>query len=360
MDPRVHDHAATLVDHCTAVGAGDDVLVKAPAAAEDLVVALYELLGERGARPKTTLLSPRAGRAYARAMDAADFCTKAHALAEMEATDVVIMVQGATNTAETTDVAPEKGRASSRANQPVLQTRLESTDWVITQHPTPADAQAAGLSTDAWTDFVYDAVNRDWVAQRERQQRVVERLDAASEARLVAGDDTDLTLSLDGMAACSDHAQENLPGGEVFTSPVVDSVEGEVTFDLPVVRRGRELEDVHLVFEDGVVVDHDAARNADLLASVLETDAGARRVGELGIGMNRGIDRVSRTLLFDEKMGGTVHLALGNAIEAAVPEAREFNESAVHVDLLVDVRTDARLEVDGEVLLRDGSFWFEA
>jgi len=145
----------------------------------------------------------------------------------------------------------------------------------------------------------------------------------------------------------------------VYTSPVPDGVEGEVTFDMPVVRKGQVVEGAVLRFEDGEVVEHSAEKNEDVLTSVLDTDEGARRVGELGIGMNRGIDEFSYNVLFDEKMGDTVHLALGNAIEECVPDDREFNESATHVDMLVDVSEDARIEVDGEVVQRDGTFVFE-
>jgi aminopeptidase len=358
MDDRVRRHAEVLVDHCTDVDADDNVVVRAPAAADDLVVALYGRLGERGARPTTSWVNPRAGAAYARAMDVDDFRTKDHRLAATEETDVVIMVQGARNSAESSDLDPEKAAAAGRARQPVLDARLE-TRWVITQHPTPADAQQAEMSTEAWTDFVYDAVNRDWAAQRAFQEQLVEIFDPASEVRIVAGEETDLRLSVDGMDALNDAGESNMPGGEVYTAPAVDGVEGAVAIDYPLRENGREIRDVRLEFEDGEVVDFAAGSNEDALASLLDTDEGSRRLGELGIGTNRGIDRFTHTILFDEKMGGTVHVALGNAVADAVPEGREANESARHVDLLVDVTADARIEVDGEVVQRNGTFVFE-
>jgi aminopeptidase len=358
MDPRVRRHAEILVDHCTDVQAGDDVLVKAGPAAEGLVVALYELLGERGARPTTVWIGGRKGRAYARAVDMDDIGTPEHDLAAMEETDVVFLVKAATNTAEASDVDPEKGAARSRANQPILAERLD-TRWVMTAHPTPAAAQSAGMSTEAYADFVYDAVNRDWSEQRAFQAQMVDILDPASEVRIVSRDDTDLRMSVEGMDAGNDYGRRNMPGGEVFTSPVPDSVEGEVTFDVPTIRSGREVHDARLTFEDGEVVEHAASGNEDVLTSILETDAGARRVGELGVGMNRAIDRLTRDTLFDEKMGDTVHLALGKALEECVPDDREFNDSATHVDMLVDVSEDSRVEVDGEVVQRNGTFVFE-
>lgn len=358
MDSRTTRHAEILVDHCCSVTADDNVVVKAPAVANDLVTAVYEKIGERGGRPILLWRNRQAGRAYARAMDEEEFRTKDHHLAAIEETDVIIDIRGSVNSAETSDVAMEKAVAAGRSNQAIQKKRLQKR-WVLTMHPTPADAQQAEMSTAEWTDFVYNAINRDWKAQYEFQQQMADILDSADEVRIVAGETTDLRLSLSGMDACNDAGGENMPGGEVFSSPMPDSVEGEVTFDLPLIHNGREIQDAHLVFEDGEVVSHAARRNEDALTSILETDEGARRVGELGIGMNRGIDRFSYNMLFDEKMGDTVHLALGNAFEECVPEGQPFNESAVHVDMLLDMSQDSYIEVDGDVVQRNGRFRFE-
>ncbi|MFC7225842.1 aminopeptidase [Salinirubellus salinus] len=356
MDERVSRHAEVLVEHCTGVERGDEVLIRAPSVAEDLVVALYERVGERGANATTWLRSPRAGRARARAMDADDFSTSEHRLAAMEATDVVILVQGARNRAAQCDVDPAKGSPASRARQPVLEARLD-TRWVITQHPTAADAQAAERSTEAWRDTVYDAVDRDWAALRERQQRIADRLDATDEVR-VSADGVDLTLDVSGMDAADDHATHNLPGGEVFTVPRLDGVDGEATFDVPVRRHGREVRNARLVFEDGRVVAHDAETGRAVLDELLATDEGASRVGELGFGTNRGITEATGRTLFDEKMGDTVHVALGDALPECVPEGVDTNESAVHVDLITDVGS-GEVRFDGEVVQAGGAWWFE-
>ena len=358
MDPRVREHAAVIVEQCCDVSAEDNVYITAPTAAEDLVVALYEKLGERGARPALHWGSARAGRAYARAMDTDDYRTADHALAEMAETDIAIFIGGSENTAETSDVDPELSAAAAKAHEPILKERLEK-QWVITQHPTPGNAQKAEMSTEAYEDFVYRAVNKDWEAQREHQEQLVEILDPAEEVHIVSGDTTDVTMSVEGMRAVNDTSSNNLPGGEVFTAPVPDSVEGEVLFDKPLIRNGREIQDVFLRFEDGEVIEHSAEKNEEVLASVLDTDDGARRLGELGIGMNRDIDRFTYNMLFDEKMGDTVHMALGDAIDECVPEDMEANESAQHVDMIVDMAEDSRIEVDGEVVQRNGTFVFE-
>ena len=358
MDDRIRRHAEILVDHCTDVQRGDMVQVNASKEAEDLVVALYEKLGERGARPSLNWSLGPAARAYSRAMDEDDYVTKEHDLAAMEETDVVFFIGGGGNPYETSDVSPEKRQAGGRAHKPVFEERL-GTRWVITTHPTAAGAQKAELSTAAYEEFVYEAVNRDWAAQREHQAQMVDTLDPAEEVRIVSGDTTDVRMSIAGMNTANDYGKENMPAGEAFTSPVPDSVEGEVLFDKPLIRQGHEIQGAWLEFEGGEVVDFSAEQSEEALETILNTDDGARRLGELGIGMNRGIDRFTHNMLFDEKMGDTIHLAVGAAIEECVPEDMEFNESATHVDMIVDMSEDSYIEVDGEVVQRDGTFRFE-
>jgi aminopeptidase len=358
MDPRIRKHAEIVLDHSTKVEAGDDVLIIAPPVAEDLVVALHDACGERGARPQWVGHSDRARRAYLRAADAEGFETPAHELAGMEAADAVVVVRGDLNTRETSDVDPETTAAFSKAYKPVQEERLGK-QWVGTQFPAPGNAQEAEMSTVAYEDFVYNAVDKDWEAQREHQERMVDLLDPAEEVRIVSGETTDVTMSVAGNNAANDYGELNLPGGEVYTAPVPDSVEGEVLFDKPVISQGREILGAHLVFEGGEVVEHSAEKNEAVLTGILETDEGARRLGELGIGMNRDIDRFTYNMLFDEKMGDTVHMATGAALEWTVGEDNEINESATHVDMIVDMSEDSRIEIDGEVVQRDGTFVFE-
>ncbi len=171
----------------------------------------------------------------------------------------------------------------------------------------------------------------------------------------VETEDTDLRFSIAGMDTYLDDGTENMPGGEVATALVVDSVEGTVAVDAPFTRGSREIEGARLTVEDGEVVDHAAERNGAALARLLDADEGARRVGEFGIGTNRGVDRFTGDVLLDEKFGGTVHLALGRAMEECVPEDREYNESRVHADVVVDTR-EGRVDVDGDPLIVDGEF----
>ncbi|RQH00867.1 aminopeptidase [Natrarchaeobius oligotrophus] len=364
MDPRIREHAEIVANHSVDLQEGDNVVIDAHPVAEDLVVALHEVIGDRGANPVTT--SQRTGkrqqRAYLRAAggDDADveFETPAHERALIEETDVYVAIRGSDNVTQTADVSPEVSAAYNQAQRPILEERL-SKRWCLTQYPAAANAQLAEMSTEAYENFVWDAVNKDWDDQRAHQENMVEILDPADEVRIKSGDTTDVTMSVDGNPTLNDHGEHNLPGGEVFTAPRPDSVEGEVLFDMPLYHQGREITDVFLEFEGGEVVSHSAAKNEDVLTEVLDTDDGARRLGELGIGMNRDIDRFTYNMLFDEKMGDTVHMAVGRAYDDTVGEGNEANDSAVHVDMIVDMSDDSFIEVDGERIQENGTFVFE-
>ena len=361
MDERVREHATILVDWSARVEPGDHVVVRVAEGAHDLAVAVAEQLGTRGATLTTTYAADEASRAYLRAHDG-DFETPAPELALYEDADVVLSLGGGRNAFATADVDGATRQAAARATDPVREARL-STDWVSTVHPTRSLAQQAGMSYEAYCEFVYDAVLRDWATLAEEMQQLKQVLDDGSEVRLVSGDgSTDVRLSVDGRTAVNSAASvaydsHNLPSGEVFTAPT--ATEGTVHFDVPMTISGSRIRDVTLHFEDGRVVDHAAAVGESTLTDVLDTDAGARRLGELGIGMNRGIDRATDNILFDEKMGNTVHLAVGRAYDACLPDGESGNDSAVHVDLIADVSSDSRLEVDGEVVQRNGRFRWE-
>ena len=357
MDPRVREHAEVIAEHSVDLQEGDNVVIVAPPAAEELAVALHEVVGDHGAHPLALSGNERFNRSYLRSSDD-EFETPAHELAMMEETDVYIAVRASTNVTETSDVDPGTNAAYRQSKQPILDERL-SKRWCGTQHPTAAHAQLAEMSTEAYENFVWDAVLKDWDAVREHQEQMVEILDPADEVRIVSGETTDVRMSVDGNPTLNDYGEKNLPGGEVFTAPVVDSVEGEVLFDKPLYYQGREVTGAYLEFEAGEVVDHAAEKNEEVLTEVLDTDEGARYLGELGIGMNRDIDRFTYNMLFDEKMGDTVHMAVGRAYGDTVGEDNERNDSAAHVDMIVDMSEDSRIEVDGEVVQSDGTFVFE-
>ncbi|WP_247730931.1 aminopeptidase [Halovivax limisalsi] len=359
MDPRIREHAAVIANHSVGLQEDDTVVIDAHPVAEDLVVALCEEIGDAGGKPLWTVnrAGKRANRAYLRAAGG-EFETPEHELALIEETDVYIAVRAGPNATETSDVDPAVNTAYRTAYRPVMEERLDKR-WCLTQFPAPGNAQLAEMSTEAYENFVWDAVNKDWADQRAHQEQLVEILDPADEVRIVSGEETDVTMSIAGNHAINDHGKFNLPGGEVFTAPVPDSVEGTVRFDMPLYHEGREVTDAYLKFEDGEVVAHEAGKNEAVLTEVLETDDGARRLGELGIGMNRDIDEFTYNMLFDEKMGDTVHMAVGRAYDETVGEDNEANDSSTHVDMIVDMSEDSFIEVDGERVQEDGTFVFE-
>jgi len=359
MDDRIRAHAETLVDWSARVEAGDEVVMRVAEGAHDLAVAVAAELGKRGATLVATYGSDEVSRAYLRAHDG-DFGPADAERALYDRADVYLSLGGGRNTTATADVPGDTQSAYARAREEVREARL-ATDWVSTVHPTRSLAQAAGMSYEAYRDFVYDAVLRDWESLAAEMGRLKDILDDGRQVHLVA-EGTDLTLSIAGRTAVNSAASvaydsHNLPSGEVFTAPA--GAEGEVTFDVPITVQGRRLRDAHLVFEDGEVVDFAASEGEDALADLLETDAGAKRLGELGVGMNRGITRPTDNVLFDEKMAGTVHLALGRAYDACLPDGETGNASAVHTDLITRMGEGSRLVVDGETIQRDGVFRWE-
>jgi aminopeptidase len=362
MDPRVEEHAEVLVDWSARVEEGDNVVLNVGPDAHELAVAVAEKVGERGANLHTSYASSEVGRAYALAHDGDFEENPAHELALMESADVVLSIGGGRNASEGSDVPPETKQAQSKARQGIREAYMD-TDWVGTVHPTRSLAQQANMSYAEYREFAYDAILRDWESLADEMAKLKDVLDDGSEVRIVKAD-TDLTMSIENRVAVNSAASvaydsHNLPSGEVFTAPA--ATEGKVFFDVPMTIRGERVRDVHLTFEDGEVVDYAAGENEGVVGDILDTDEGAKRLGELGIGMNRGIDQFTDSILFDEKMGDTVHLALGRAYGSNFPEGHEddANDSAVHVDMITDMSEDSRIEVDGDVVQRNGTFWFE-
>ena len=364
MDDRVREHAETLVGWSARIEPGDDVVVDVAEGAHELAVAVAERLGEVGASMTVTYGSEEVTRAYLRAHDG-EFGTAAGELALFERADAYLRLGGGRNTAATADVESGTRQAYRSARTDLREARMD-TDWVSTVHPTRSLAQGAGMAYEAYREFVYDAVLCDWEALAGKMARVKELLDSGEEVRIVTERDdrpsTDVRMSIAGRTAVNSAASvaydsHNLPSGEVFTAPY--DTTGQVFFDVPMTVDGRRVRNVRLVFEDGEVVGFEAEAGAEAIEAVLDTDPGARRLGELGLGMNRRIDRFTDNILFDEKMGDTAHLALGRAYDANLPEGESGNESAVHVDLITDLSTDSRIEIDGETVQRNGTFRFE-
>lgn len=360
MDKRIHEHARILVDWSARIEQGDNVVVSVGEGAHELAVAVAEQVGRVGANLLTTYSSDEILRTYLEAHDGSFGTGPGPERAMFEAADVFLRLSAPQNTSELGAIPGPATSGYSRARQATNTARM-ATDWVSTIHPTRALAQHADMAFGAYRNFVYNAICFDWSTLATEMAKLQRLLDAGSEV-VIEKDDHKLHLDIENRlsvnsAASVAYDSHNLPSGEVFTAPA--GATGEITFDVPMTINGRQVRDVHLIVENGVVVDHHASRNQSVITDVLETDAGSRRFGELGFGMNRNIDRVTNNILFDEKMGDTVHLALGRPYAACFPDRTPDFDSAIHIDLIADLSTDSQVVIDGDVIQRNGRFRWE-
>jgi aminopeptidase len=357
VDARVERYADLLLDRCLRVEPGWQVLVWGYPGARPLLEAVLRELGRRGAYPLLRLTFG-GGLVYHREwLRHARLETIAEP-AEIDAytldhCDALLAIGAPENTRDGSDVEPSRTAAVQGAYRRSTE-RVNASDfpWVMCWYPTPALAQDAGMSLAAFEDFLYGAVLLDWSAEHERLSRYAALFDAASEVRLV-GEGTDLRLGLAGRRMEVDAGMGNMPGGEFFGCPLEGSAEGTVTFsEFPQLRDGRQVRGVRLSFAAGVVIDASADVDEEFLIRTLDTDIGARRIGELGIGCNPGITRYMGNVYFDEKIDGTVHIALGFGF----PDLGGTNESAIHWDLVKDLRNSGRIELDGRVVQENGAW----
>jgi aminopeptidase len=356
-DPRIEEYARLLVERCVDVRHGDQVLLQAGVPARPLVEEVVRLVSRRGAYPLTRL-SFSQGIDPNWALEAPEEILSTLPSIERHAfenVDVAIQIYAPENVREGAQVPPERQMLLRQAIAPVMG-RFISGDvrWVGCQYPTPALAQEAGMTLRQFEDFLYGACLLDWDEEGRKMARIAERFDAAETVRVV-GHETDITLSIAGRSGKVDAGGANIPGGEVFYSPVEDSATGVVTFsEYPSVYGGHEVSGVRLRFERGRVVEESADSGGEFLRSVLDTDDGARVLGELGIGCNPAIQEHMRNTLFDEKIYGTVHLAVG----AGFPFIGGSNVSTVHWDMVKDLRRGGEIYCDGELVQRDGEWVF--
>jgi aminopeptidase len=348
--------ASLLCDWCLEPEDGQQILINTTTLALPLVMALHVALLDRGAWPVMRLAPPSA---------AADFFEHARAshldgfppleLLEAEHADASVRIDAPADALALATVDPAKISRAAQARARVREARLAHR-WCATLWPTPALAQQAGMSERDYEQFVARALFLDrpdppaaWQALSQRQGRLVERLAHAREIRIEA-DGSDLRLGVGGRKWVNSDGRRNMPSGEVFTGPHEDSAEGVIRFTVPSSPPGVEVSGVELRFERGEVVSARAETGQGYLEAALATDSGSRRIGELGIGLNEGINRATGSILLDEKIAGTAHLALGRSY----PETGATNVSALHWDLICDLRAGGRLTADGQSVIEDG------
>ncbi|MDQ3589756.1 MAG: aminopeptidase [Actinomycetota bacterium] len=358
-DERLKKLARVLVDYSVEAGEGEQILVAGGAAAEPLTKEVYTRLLQTGAVPiPQVALQGLQELFFEHAKDIHYEKTPPIMRSVYEAADAVISIMAPHNTRALAGVDPAKQRALGKRDKALQDLILSKDRWALTLFPTQALAQESEMGLEAYEDFAFEAMGLDeddpvrfWREKAEEQGRLIERLEVAREVRIV-GPETDLTLSVAGRKFLNGDGKHNMPCGEVFTGPVEDSANGSIYFGIPVAVAGREVSGVRLRFEGGRVVEASAEKGEEYLHAMLDADEGARYLGEIGIGTNYGIRRATKNILFDEKLGGTVHLAVGRSYEKTGGK----NDSSVHWDLICDLREGGELYADGEVLQKDGKF----
>jgi aminopeptidase len=351
-DPRVDRYAQLLVERSIGVQPGWQVGIRGNHLGRPLVEALIEQIARKGAYPILQLSFELVGGPFAREAPLEVLRRTPPLLErtwrEIDATITVWSPEGAHEGAE---LSEERQAALQEYTRP-LRERMMAMElpWVIAEWPVQSLADEAGMPLEEYEQFIYDAVLLDWDAEAERMRGIADVFDGGDEVRIV-GEGTDLTLSLAGRTGSVDDGHVNMPGGEVFFSPVEDSAEGVIEFaEFPAVYYGTEVEGARFEFEAGRIVDATARTNEAFLTATLDTDAGARRLGELGIGCNPGIQRFMKNVGFDEKIDGTVHLAVGNSYSFT----GGTNLSAIHWDIVKDLRTNGAILVDGRTVQENG------
>jgi aminopeptidase len=359
VDERIGKLARVLVDYSTEAGEGDQVLISGEVGAGPLIKALYTRLLQVGATPITQISLPGMQELFfehARDIHYDEIPEVTRAV--VDGVDAHITILAPSNTRTLANVDPSRQQALQRRNKPLSEVVLKKDRWVVTLFPTEALAQEAQASLSEYEEFAFGAMGlneedpvRYWSEKFAEQERLIGRLEEAREIRIL-GPETDLTLSVAGRKFLNSAGRRNMPCGEVFTGPVEDSAHGTVYFGIPAAVAGREISGARLRFEEGKVVEASAEKGEEYLMSLLDADAGARYLGELGIGTNYNIPRASANVLFDEKLGGTVHLAIGRSYA----ETGGKNDSSVHTDLVCDLREGGELYADGELIQENGRF----
>ncbi len=363
-DPRIEKLAQVLVNYSVSIKPKDRVAVMGYATAEPLFKAVVVEILKAGGYPLSIAQLPGIGElTFRHASDDQLQHIPEPTKLVFESYDALISLLSSVNTKAMTSVLPEKLVLANQAQQEILKTMLERSAkgefrWVGTLYPTNAYAQDAEMGLAEYEDFVYAACLPDfddpvgyWRDVEVQQQKIVDWLVGKDELRVEAGD-VDLRMKIAGRSFVNCCGKRNMPDGEIFTGPVEDSVEGHVRFSYPTTYQGRRLEGVHLWFEAGKVVKATADKGEDFLTKTIDIDEGARFVGEFAIGTNKGITRATGNTLYDEKINGSFHMALG----AGLPETGSVNQSAIHWDMVCDLIDGGRIWVDDELIYENGEF----
>lgn len=364
QDPRLEKLAQLLVNFSIHTQAGQWVAIRTGLEGIPLARAVSQAVLEAGAHPTVMVRDDEfEGIILAHANDEQLAWVSPLEWKSIEEADALVVIQAESNTRSASGFDPARVARRLKARGPVTQKYLKRAadgelQWTLTNYPTAAYAQDADMSLRAYEDFVFAATGADqadpiafWEARRKQQQSWVDWLKGKRELT-VRGPNVDLKMSIEGRTFINDYGTKNVPGGEIFTGPVEQSVEGWIRYSYPAIRQGVEVEGIELTFEGGKVVQATAKKNQDFLLRQIDSDDGARYVGEFAIGTNYQITQFTRSILYDEKIGGTIHMALGMGYE----ETGSFNKSAIHWDMICDMQGESEIIVDGERIYQNGQF----
>jgi len=353
-DPRVKELAEVLVDYSTRVKKGDVVLISASGfEAAPLVQELYILCLERGAAyVEYEFNLPEINRHfYNRATKRQLAYFPEHRLAFMKKATVYIAISAGENSMVMAKANQGNMISWSKVIRPIIDERVKHTRWVITRYPTQGAAQEAKMSLEEYEDYLFSACCIDWGVESKKQEKLKRHMDKACKVR-IAADDTDLSFSIKGMPGIKCDGRYNIPDGEVFTAPVRDSVEGYITYNCPTVYQGKEFNSIRLEFSKGKIIKASSPGMDEALESILDTDEGARFIGEFAIGVNPGITEPMRNILFDEKIFGSIHFTPGQCYD----ECDNGNRSAVHWDMVKILKNDGEIRFDDQLIQKNGLF----
>ena len=360
-DPRVSKLAKVLVHYSVEIQKGEQVAIRTSPIADELTLAVYEEVIKAGGHPFVVNEVSGADEVFFKfaSDEQLDYVSPVSKLV-LETFDASISIWTDYNTRKLSGISPERISRNRKAQSALMKSSMKrsaegSYKWTLTVYPCNAMAQEADMSLRDYTDFVYGAGLLDhddpvvlWREEEARQKKLTGWLKGRENA-VIKGANVDVTLSIKDRLFVESAGKKNFPSGEVFTGPVEDSVNGWVRFKYPAIYSGQEITDIELWFENGKVVKEKASKNQELLTSTLNTDTGSRFLGEWGIGTNYGIQRFTKNMLFDEKIGGTIHFAVG----AGYPETKSRNESGIHWDMLCDM-SDSEIRVDGDLFYKNG------
>ncbi len=354
-DPRIPQLARNLITHSCHVKPGEHVLLELIDTPDEIGIELIRAVREAGANPHVNLRHGRITREmFTGATDDQYASIAGFELAEMQAMDAYIAIRGGHNSFENSSVPSERMALAQKHMRPVHEERVCRTKWCVLRWPTPSMAQGAGMSTEAFEDFYFRCCLADYEKLGEAMNKLAERMMQTDRVRII-GPGTDLTFSIKGMPAIPCAGEMNIPDGEVFTAPIRDSINGTIHYTAPTLFQGIPFDGVKLRFENGKIVEAHCNGNEDALNKILDTDEGARYIGEFALGVNPYILQPMRDILFDEKIAGSFHLTPGNAYE----NADNGNRSQVHWDLVCIQRAEyggGEIWFDDELIRKDGIF----